>query len=110
MSDTREKLDRSSLERVARVFSAFSDPTRLAILQELMESTCSVGRLVEAVGGSQGNISKQLQMLYDAGLLERAKEGTQVFYSIADDIVPAMCHLVCDKLNRDSRASTDLSF
>ena len=110
MRKTKRKLDRPALEKVAKVFSGFSDATRLAIIQELMEDPCSVSELVEAVGGSQGNVSKQLQLLYDAGLLEREKEGNQVFYSIADEMVVSMCELVCDKLNRDVKASGELSF
>lgn len=110
MSKTKKKLDRPALEKVAKVFSGFSDATRLAILQELMGDARSVGEIVEAVGGSQGNVSKQLQLLSDAGLLSREKEGNQVFYSIADDMVVAMCELVCDKINRDMKASGELSF
>ena len=50
MSKSRKKLDRPALERVAKVFSSFSDATRLAILQELLDGTRSVGELVEALG------------------------------------------------------------
>ena len=110
MSKTKKKLDRPALERVAKVFSGFSDATRLAVLQELMEGTRSVGEIVEAVGGSQGNISKQLQLLYDTGILEREKKSNLVFYSIADEMVFSMCELVCDKINRDMKSSGELSF
>ena len=99
------RMDRVALERVARIFSAFADPTRLMIMQELRAGERSVGQLVEVVGLAQGSVSKQLQLLFDAGLLERRKLGTQVIYSIADDIVISMCEQVCDKLERDARAS-----
>ena len=105
-----KKLDRDSLEKVARVFSAFSDATRLAILQELMSGSRTVGELVEEVGGSQGNVSRQLAMLHEAGLLNRSKEGNRVSYSIADEMVNQMCELVCEKLNRDSRESREITF
>ena len=110
MSKSGQKLDRPALEKVARVFSCFSDATRLAILQELMEGSRSVGELVQVVGGSQGNVSKQLQLLFDAGLLGRDKVGNQVFYSVTDEMVVAMCELVCDKLNREMKASGEFSF
>ncbi|NNE91004.1 MAG: winged helix-turn-helix transcriptional regulator [Verrucomicrobiales bacterium] len=106
----KPKLDRTALEKVAKVFSAFSDATRLAILQELMGGQRTVGELVDEVGGSQGNVSKQLQLLHEAGLLERKKEGNQVIYSIADEMVFAMCELVCDKLNRESQARQEFAF
>lgn len=105
-----KKLDRPALEKIAKVFSAFSDPTRLAILQELKEQAKSVGELVTAVGVSQGNMSKQLQLLYEAGVLEREKVGNQVFYSVSDELVMPLCELVCDKLNRDAKATAELNF
>ena len=104
------KLDRASLEKIAKVFGAFSDATRLAILQELKEGARSVGELVQAIGVSQGSMSKQLQHLSEAGILLRDKQGTQVFYSIADEMVFTMCGLVCDKLNRDREASASINF
>ena len=105
-----KKLDRPALEKIAKVFSAFSDPTRLSILQELKEQAKSVGELVTAVGVSQGNMSKQLQLLYEAGVLEREKVGNQVFYSVRDELVMPLCELVCDKLNRDAKATAELNF
>ncbi|MGI9243845.1 MAG: ArsR/SmtB family transcription factor [Verrucomicrobiales bacterium] len=105
-----KKLDRPALEKIAKVFSAFSDPTRLAILQELKERAKSVGELVTAIGVSQGNMSKQLQLLHEAGVLEREKVGNQVFYSVSDELVMPLCELVCDKLNRDAKATAELNF
>lgn len=106
----KNKMDREALERVAKVFSAFSDATRLAILQELMSGSKTVGELVSEVGGSQGNVSRQLALLYETGLLDRTRDGNRVSYSIADGIVNDMCRLVCDKLNRESRENRDLTF
>ena len=100
-----QKLDRATLERVAMIFRAFGEPTRLAILQELKENEKSVNELVASIDSSQANVSKQLRILFDAGLLRREKRGTQVFYSLGDEIVMPICNLVCDKLRRDA-AST----
>ncbi|MDF1823515.1 MAG: metalloregulator ArsR/SmtB family transcription factor [Verrucomicrobiales bacterium] len=105
-----QKLDRIALERVAKVFQAFSDATRLAILQELKPGPSGVGELVERVGGSQGNISKQLQILAETGFIRREKKGNQVFYSIEDDSIFDMCNVVCSKLNRESRGKASFVF
>ena len=105
-----KKLDRPALEKIAKLFSAFSDATRLAILQELREGAKSVGGLVAAIGISQGSMSKQLQLLYEAGILRREKVGNQAFYSICDELVIPLCELVCDKLNRDAKASAEITF
>jgi len=99
-------MDRPALEKVAKVFSAFSDATRLQIIMELKEGALTVSALVDKVGVSQGNLSKQLQLLYEIGLLDRQKQGNQVFYSIKDEMIFSLCRHVCDKLNRDAVAST----
>ncbi len=108
--NAENKMDRASLEKVARLFSVFSDATRLEILMELKAGALTVGELVNRVGVSQGNVSKQLHLLFDHGLLEREKRGTQVFYSISDEMIFPLCRLVCDKLNRDARASVELLY
>lgn len=104
------KLDRAALERVARIFQAFSDASRLSILQELKSGSASVSELVELVGGSQGNVSKQLQILAETGFIRREKKGNQVFYSIEDKSVFEMCNVVCAKLNSEARESASFVF
>jgi len=108
--NSNNKMDRASLEKVARMFSAFSDATRLAILMELKEGPLPVGELVKRVGVSQGNVSKQLHLLFETGLLARKKKGTQVFYSLSDEMIFPLCQLVCDKLNRDAQSAVELLY
>ena len=104
------KLDAIQLERVANLFRAFSEASRLAIVQELKAGERSVSDIVDALPTSQANVSKQLKMLHDAGVVSRRKEGTQVLYQIADPMVFELCRLVCDKLNRDVMKTSRLKF
>ncbi|MFO0842036.1 MAG: metalloregulator ArsR/SmtB family transcription factor [Gemmataceae bacterium] len=96
------ELDRENLERVARLFGALAEPTRLAILQRLKGGALAVKELVEALEAKQANVSKQLGILYDAGLLERRREGGLALYSIREPMIFELCDLVCDKLRRDA--------
>ena len=104
------KLQLDQLERVATQFRAFAEPTRLAILQELKAGELGVSEIVEQLHTSQANVSKQLKILYDAGLVTRRKQATQVLYSIADPMVFELCRLVCDKLNQDAAKPVALEF
>lgn len=97
------KLQLTDLERVAAFFKAFSEPTRLALLQELKHGPLSVGELVEILPSTQANISKQLQVLHQAGILSREKSGTSVVYEICEPIVMDLCKLACEKLNRETK-------
>ena len=96
-----ERMGPAQLERVSQLFKAFAEPTRLAILQELKSGPRSVGEVVAAIGTSQANVSKQLRILREAGVVSHEKQGTSVFCSIADPVVFELCRLVCDKINRD---------
>jgi DNA-binding transcriptional ArsR family regulator len=104
------KLDVQQLERVANLFRAFSESTRLAIVQELKSGELSVSEIVERLTTSQANVSKQLKLLYDAGLVGRRKLGTQVLYRIADPMVFELCRIACEKLNRDAVKPAKLKF
>lgn len=104
------KLNAQELQRVADLFRAFSEPTRLAIVQELKAKEMSVSEIVDCLTTSQANVSKQLKILHDAGLVTRRKQGTQVMYQIADSVVFELCRIVCDKLNRDAARPAILEF
>jgi DNA-binding transcriptional ArsR family regulator len=103
------RLEPHELERVADFFRAFSEPTRLALLQELKSGPCTVGELVEALPTTQANISKQLKVLHQAELISRTKDGTRVIYSISEPAVLELCRTACEQLNR-SRMPRRLRF
>jgi DNA-binding transcriptional ArsR family regulator len=63
-----------------------------------------VTELVEATGMKQGNVSKQLGILYDAHVLARNREGNFIRYAIRDDTIIQLCNLVCRKLEGDALA------
>lgn len=102
-SGMAKKQSREALEQIAARFRALSEPTRLVIVQELKSGERTVGELVEAVGLSQANVSKQLSVLRDAGFLRREQRGTSAVYSISDPLVMDLCKLMCDGMNRRAK-------
>jgi ubiquinone/menaquinone biosynthesis C-methylase UbiE len=76
-------------------FQALADPTRLRILALLRVMELSVGELAHVLGQSQPRVSRHLKILSDAGVLERRKEGSWVFLTLADpDRVAPMFELI----------------
>lgn len=69
--------------QIASVFQALADPTRLRVLALLRAMELSVGELAQVLGQSQPRVSRHLKILADARLLERRKEGSWVFLSLA---------------------------
>lgn len=83
------------MELVARRFRTLGEPYRLRILQLLEAGERTVGDLVGELDGNQPNVSKHLQLLHDAGLVERRRVGTSILYAIGDPMVFQLCELVC---------------
>jgi DNA-binding transcriptional ArsR family regulator len=80
-----------SAELVARRLSSLAEPTRIKLVLELRaRGSAAVHELAEAVGSSLPNVSKHLQVLYQAGIVARRREGTYVRYRIAGDAVGAL--------------------
>jgi ArsR family transcriptional regulator, arsenate/arsenite/antimonite-responsive transcriptional repressor len=72
-------------DQQAHIFKAIGDPTRLRILQLLpAEPACgqmyNINELVEEIGGSQPNMSRHLQVLKAAGLVQCRKACSSVYY------------------------------
>jgi ArsR family transcriptional regulator len=65
-------------------FQALADPTRLRIIALLRVMELSVGELAQVLGQSQPRVSRHLKILADAGVLERRKEGSWVFLTLAE--------------------------
>jgi len=69
---------------IADLFQALADPTRVRILALLRLMELSVGELALVLGQSQPRVSRHLKILADAGVVERRKEGSWVFLTLAD--------------------------
>lgn len=93
----------ATLELVARRFRILGEPFRLRLLQQLEQSEQTVGELVDSLGANQSNVSKHLQLLYDAGLVARRRDGNSIVYSIGNPVVFQLCKLVCRSEAEKSR-------
>ena len=88
-----------SLRLIADRFKVLGDPLRLQLLHLLKGGERTVSALVEATGASQANVSKHLQILRRAALVERRKQGLMAYYSILDPSIFPICDLVCGRLS-----------
>ena len=77
---TREK----EFERTAVVGRALADPKRLCVLESLADGELSVSDLSTTVGCQVPNMSQHLAVLRSAGLVQSRREGSTIFYRLAD--------------------------
>ena len=81
-------------ESVARYFGVLGEPTRLRILHTICQEEKCVNDIIKATGMAQANVSRHLGLMYQAGMLSRRREGTQVFYRVADRLFVELCRSV----------------
>jgi ArsR family transcriptional regulator len=84
----------------AEILKTLANPRRLDILHRLADGPCEVGRLAEAIGASQPNISQHLSVLRSAGLVEAERDGREVRYRLTDPDVITACAVMRGVLQR----------
>ncbi len=84
----------------ADVLKTLASPRRLEIIHILAQGPLEVGRLAEATGASQPNVSQHLAVLRSAGIVEPEREGREVRYRVADPDVMIACDLMRGVLER----------
>jgi DNA-binding transcriptional ArsR family regulator len=80
-------IDDRDAGRVAELFAALSDTTRVKIIAALLREPLNVQALAALVGISESGVSHQLRGLRQMHLVSARKDGRQVFYSLADEHV-----------------------
>ncbi|HEY3181935.1 MAG TPA: metalloregulator ArsR/SmtB family transcription factor [Gaiellaceae bacterium] len=71
----------------ANLFRVLGHPARVRILELLRDGERSVGALQAALGLDSGGTSQHLAALRRIGLVESRREGTSVYYRVADERV-----------------------
>lgn len=77
-------LDKTTSVQMADWFKAFSDPTRLRIIDALLQRELCVHDLTVLLNMGQSAISHQLRSLRNMRIVKRRKEGKTVYYSLDD--------------------------
>ena len=92
---------RNNVESSAAFLKLLSNPTRLLVLCNLIESERCVGDLERDLDISQSALSQHLSKMRDEGIVKSEKQGQHVFYSISDsnvvDIINVLYKLFCKK-------------
>lgn len=68
----------------AKFFRAVGDPTRIRLLDLLLEHERTGNQCVEAIDLSQGRVSAHLSCLVSCGLITMRREGRFVYYRVQD--------------------------
>ncbi len=87
-------------EEVSQTLKSLSHPVRLKILCLAMDEEKTVGELTEFCEISQSAMSQFLDRMKDEGIVTSRKEGTRVYYKIAEPklakLLLAIKQIYCD--------------
>jgi DNA-binding transcriptional ArsR family regulator len=92
----------------ADFLKGLAQPVRLHIIEYLKDGEASVGKLVQALGVEQSNLSRHLATLRDLGILEARQEKTTVYYRIQDPDIFKVLRPVAELLRKKLKRSEKL--
>ena len=77
------------VEKLAEIFKAFSDPTRLRLIKSLRRNNGAlcVNALSNMLGVTQSAVSQHLRVLRQTGLVRGERRGNFVHYLLEKDVL-----------------------
>lgn len=101
-------LDRDVLCYKAEVLKALAHPTRLAILEILLDGERCVCELMGELEQEQAIVSKHLRVLKSAGLLVSRKEGMKIYYALSCPTVAKLMDELSESIKIIAREQRNL--
>jgi ArsR family transcriptional regulator len=93
-------LDLESAERLARLFKALGDPTRVRLLSMIAATEgreACICDLTAPVGLSQPTVSHHMKQLVDAGLVSREQRGKWAYYAVVDESLNSLARALTSR-------------
>lgn len=106
-NQTRQIDEHLVYEAHAELCKVLTDPKRLRILNALREGELSVNELARTIFAEPANTSQHLGVLRRAGVVATRREGTVIYYRLAQPRLVEACRIVheivLEQLSRASR-------
>jgi ArsR family transcriptional regulator len=103
MQPGESKLSPEALQLVASRFRVLGEPMRLRLLQFLMDGEKNVTDLVRLAKTTQANVSRHLALLLQHHMVEKRREGNNIYYRLTDPSIFQLCRIVCGNLQKTYR-------
>jgi ArsR family transcriptional regulator, virulence genes transcriptional regulator len=93
----------------AEICKTLADTNRLMIVHELREGERSVSQLMSALNLPQSNVSRHLAILRQNNIVATRREGTSIYYRLANLRIAEACDLVREVLKSNLAQNEALS-
>jgi DNA-binding transcriptional ArsR family regulator len=101
--EARAGLSEQTVESLASLLRVLADPTRIRLIEILEDrGRATVSSLTAALPISQQSVSRQLGVLFQAGIVARRREGVWVQYELRDWSGPWILRQLADGLTGDA--------
>lgn len=100
-----EALENQEVEDLSQIFKAFADPSRLRILYALSAREMCVCDLAALLEISESAVSHQLRLLRTMKLVTNRREGTILYYRLADEHVTVFISLALEHVRENQQVA-----
>ncbi len=83
--------------QAAELLKVLANEQRLLLLCRLKHGECAVNELVELSGLSQSSVSQHLARIRGSGVVATRRDGTTIFYRLANEDIKAIIDMLCDR-------------
>ena len=90
------------MKKLATIYKALGDETRLEIIRMLWGKELCVCDIIDACDKSQPAISHHLKILKQAGLLEDRRDGKWIFYRINYENLKTVKDFLCSVVKHEN--------
>ena len=91
--------DPDQIAKMANIYKAMSDPSRLKILLVLLSQEHCVCDIAVLCGQSDSAISHQLRLLRTMNIVKTRRDGKIIYYSLSDDHVDTLLNMSLAHVN-----------
>ncbi len=93
-TQTAKSTDWDNLREAAECLRTLAHPMRLRMVQLMLREELTVGKLAEACGIPSHVASEHLRMMQHCGLLDRRRDGRQIYYQVAEPTVERLMECI----------------
>lgn len=98
-----ESLENAEVEELSQLFKTLADPSRLRILQALAAREMCVCDLAALLEISESAVSHQLRLLRTMKLVANRRDGTILYYRLADGHVTVLIAIALEHLRENQQ-------
>ena len=92
-------LNEDQIIDLSELFKIFGDPTRIKIINVLLNEELCVNDISKITNVSQSAVSHQLRILKSSKLVKYRKDGNLIYYSLDDEHIKIIFELGCEHIN-----------